>query len=409
MKQGGKYLNRKPKKQRLRGFVRGVLTFLAAAVCLTATLPMMKGMVLHVGSPLKQEYKKGQDLQIREELEGILTNDIAALLGSVQPLPGGEEETVEPVKPVKKFFWLKDEDLVAPEPDQSKFGETDDPATLQWLIDEAAELLEGQELYFDPASTQIIQGTKVTYYLDDTILAITWKEMHDFSVYTFSEVKIAHASQFRRFLADGEYGSEKQYLTTEMAQSVNAVVASSGDFYRFREFGAVVYEGQVRRVRGDLTDTCLIDKNGDLHFFRKGEVLDVETAQTFVDEHEVRFSLCFGPVLIENGERCVPGHYLLGEIDEEYARAGLCQMGKLHYILAAANTEGAYQQVPTLFQFAASLEKTGCDKAFALDGGQTAAIVMNDQLINRPVKGSQRKISDIIYFATAIPSFGDKG
>jgi exopolysaccharide biosynthesis protein len=319
--------------------------------------------------------------------------------------PGQEAPEVEPVR---KVFWLKDEDLVAPEPDQEKFGQTDDPASLGWLLEEAEDLLEGQTLYFNPETTEILAGTQVQYYLDDTILAITWKEMHDYSVYTFSEVKIAHASQFRRFLAGGEYGSEKQFITTEMAASVNAVVASSGDFYRFRDFGSVVYQGQVRRTRGDLTDTCLIDDQGDLHFFHRGEVLDFETAQAFVDEHNIRFSLVFGPVLIEDGVRCVPSSYLLGEINESYARAGLCQMDKLHYLLATANTEGAYQHVPTLHQFAATLETTGCRHAYALDGGQTAAIVMNDALINRVVYGYQRKISDIIYFATAIPD-GNRG
>lgn len=399
MKQGGKYLARPSKKQRVRGILKGIATLLAAAMCLTVTVPLLREMVLHVGNPSKQEFEKTSDVQIKDGLEDILTGGIGAILGSITPAPGEEETAVEPVK---KVFWLKDEDLVAPEPDQSKFGQTDDPSSLQWLLDEAAELLEGQELYFS-LDTQIISGTEVQYYLDDTILAITWKEMHDYSVYTFSEVKIAHASQFRRFLAGGEYGSEKQFITTEMAASVNAVVASSGDFYRFRDFGAVVYEGEVRRVRGDLTDTCLIDENGDLHFFRKGEVMDVETAQAYVDEHNIRFSLVFGPVLIEDGVGCVPSRYLLGEIDENYARAGLCQMDKLHYLLVTANTEGAYQHVPTLHQFAATLETTGCDKAYALDGGQTAAIVMNDQLINRVVYGYQRKISDIIYFATAIP------
>ena len=399
MKQGGKYLSRTPKKQRARAIVRGIFTTLAATVCLVVTVPVMAAMLLHVGNPPEQEYKVHADVQIRQQLEGVLDTGIGTLLGSIKPDPDTEETVPEPVK---KVFWLKDEDLVAPEPDQSKFGETDDPSTLQWLLDAAAELLEGQELYFS-TETQIIPGTKVRYYLDDTILSITWKETHDYSVYTFSEVKIAHPSQFRRFLAGGEYGSEKQFITSEMAASVNAVVASSGDFYRFREFGAVVYEGQVRRVRGDLTDTCLIDDQGNLHFFRKGEVLDVETAQAYVDEHNIRFSLTFGPVLIDDGVRCEPNHYLLGEIGEHYARAGLCQMDNLHYLLATANTEGAYQQVPTLHQFAATLLTTGCDKAFALDGGQTAAIVMNDELINRVVYGYQRKISDIIYFATAIP------
>ena len=400
MKQGGKYLARKSKRQRARNIFICIVTTLAAAVCLMVTLPVMEKMVLHVGNPPESVYQKPANMQLRKQLDTTLTHGIGAILGSITPEPGQEETIPEPVK---KVFWLNDEDLVAPEPDQSKFGETDDPATLQWLLDEAAELLEGQDLYFS-TETQIIPGTKVQYYLDETILSITWKETHDYSVYTFSEVKIAHPSQFRRFLSDGEYGSDKQYLTTEMATSVNAVVASSGDFYRHREFGAVVYEGQVRRVRGDLTDTCLIDENGDLHFFYKGEVLDVETAQAYVDEHNIRFSLAFGPVLIDNGERCVPHHYLLGEIDEEYARAGLCQMDKLHYLLAVANTEGAYQQVPTLFQFTTTLETTGCNKAYALDGGQTAVIAMNDQLVNRPVKGTQRRISDIIYFATAIPS-----
>ncbi len=400
MKQGGKYLKKQPKKQKALTVFKGIVTFVAAVACLVVTAPVMKELVLYVGNPLKQDYPRASNVQIRQELDTMLENGIGAMLGSIVPAPG---ETEPEVEPVKKVFWLKDEDLVAPEPDQSKFGETDDPASLSWLLEEAADLLDGQTTYFNPETTQIIQGTKVRYYLDDTILSITWKEVHNYSVYTFSEVKIAHPSQFRRFLAGGEYGSEKQFLTTEMAESVNAVVASSGDFYRFRDFGAVVYEGQVRRVRGDLTDTCLIDDQGDLHFFHKGEVLDVETAQAYVDEHNIRFSLVFGPVLIENGERVVPKRYLLGEIDEDYARAGLCQMDNLHYLLATANTEGSYQVVPNLFQFTDTLAATGCRHAYALDGGQTAAIVMNDQLINRVVYGYQRKISDIIYFATAIP------
>ena len=51
----------------------------------------------------------------------------------------------------------------------------------------------------------------------------------------------------------------------------------------------------------------------------------------------------------------------------------------------------------------------GVPTAYALDGGQTATIVMNDRLINKVSYGSQREISDILYFATAIPDAGRKG
>jgi exopolysaccharide biosynthesis protein len=57
-------------------------------------------------------------------------------------------------------------------------------------------------------------------------------------------------------------------------------------------------------------------------------------------------------------------------------------------------------------EFGRQLQAFGAEKAYALDGGQTAVIVTNDTLINRPSYVRQRQISDIIYFATALPDGG---
>ena len=387
----GKYLRKREKPNLFLRILLGIVTLILSVVGGAVTLALLLGMAVHMGSPTGAAQSSGANPALMDKLDRFVTNEIS--------------DALEGVLSVKKLYWLSDEDLVAPEPDQSKFGETDDPASLQWLLDEAAELLEGQGLYFG-TETQIMQGSSVKYYLDETILSITWKEVHDYSVYTFSEVKIAHPSQFRRFLAGGEYGSEMQFVTTEMAESVNAVVASSGDFYNFRNFGTRVYQGKVYRVDGEYADTCYIDENGDLHFTYAGEMLDMESAQKFVDEKKIRFSLAFGPVLVDNGVQCEPKRYTLGEIDEGYARAAICQMDKLHYLMATANTEGSYQNIPDIHTFAKWMAGTGCQKAYSLDGGQTAAIVMNDELINRVVYGYQRRISDIIYFATAVPNGG---
>ena len=134
-----------------------------------------------------------------------------------------------------------------------------------------------------------------------------------------------------------------------------------------------------------------------------GEIRTEEEAQAFADAHDVRFSLAFGPVMVENGVNVVPSSYPLGEINDRYARAALCQLGKLHYLLVAANQQGGYKGLVTSSGFADELVKLGVEKAFAVDGGQSAAIVTGDKLINRPVYGVQRAMSDIIYFATAIP------
>ena len=352
-------------------------------------------------------------------VSGVLT--LSVLLGTVQwvgtpasaPAPGGGGEnlsaeltehlsqTAAGVFSGEKRYWIARRALSAPKPDPKGFHRTENPAELDFA-QKAQKLLDGQSLFFSPQVT-LVPGTPVHWYLDETILAITWKEVIDGGVYTFSEVKIAHPSQFRRFLAGGEFGSEKLYVTTDMARSVNAVVASSGDFYSYRQAGTLVYDGLVRRVDNGLVDTCYVDKNADLIFGSREDNLTREQSQQFVDEREILFSLAFGPVLIADGRVVTPDSYVVGEINDHYPRSALCQLGKLHYLLAVVNGENAYPAVPTIHRFAQNLLDRGIQKAYALDGGQTAVIAMEGQLINAVLFGHQRNISDIIYFATAIP------
>ncbi len=393
----------KPKKKRSKAQWAALilLTILIVPASTMATAELLGRMYQNLGRPKLSEPSRTASVAIGQQVNTYLTGQISAARES---LLSSDKPVIE-VEPVRKRYWIEADAQVAPEPNPDCYGETTDPEVLKQVLEDAAWLLEDQKLYFTP-EVELFQDSVVRYYLDDSIFAITWKEVHDGSVYTFSEIKVSDPSQFRRHLAGGEYGSEMQYLTTEMAASVNAVVASAGDFYRFRDFGAVVYQGVARRVEGTYAETCYIDTNGDMHFTYAGEVLTVEDVQKFVDENSISFSLAFGPVLVDNYEVKNPTWYGVGEINEGYARSALCQMGPLHYIVATANTEGPYQEIPTVQMFTKNIAATGCKMAYCLDGGQTATIVMNDQLINRPVYGQQRKISDIIYFATAVPEGG---
>ena len=384
-----------------------LLGVIVVPVALALTVLLLGRMVQSMGRSKAAVLNQTADQAILQQFDGFVSGQLDSAREALSAVSGPEsvpEVTETPVRE-KVIYEIPADAQVAPEPNPECYGQTDDPSTLQWLLDEAEYMLDGQPLYFS-TDKELFAGSVVNYYLDDTIFAITWKEVHDGSVYTFSEVKINHPSQFRRHLAGGEYGSEMQFYTTEMADSVNAVVASSGDFYRFRNFGISVYESRVRRVEGTYAETCYIDGNGDMHFTYGGDILTTEAAKAYVEENDIRFSLAFGPVLIDNYELVEHTWYGVGEITEGYARAALCQMGELHYIVVTANTEGPWQNIPTVKMFAGNVAATGCRMAYCLDGGQTAAIVMGNQLINRPVYGQQRKISDIIYFATAVPEGG---
>ena len=349
---------------------------------------LLGSVVLVLGGGSASAAAASANVTIMDKFDMFMTNRISSAL--------------EGVLNIEKVYWLSDADQVAPKPDPENYGTASSAAELGWLLEEAAELIDGQDMLFS-TETQIWTEDQIYYYYDETILVITWKEVIDNCTYTFSEVKIAHPSQFRRFLAGGEFGSDKQYVTTEMATSVNAVVASSGDFYKFRRNGVVVYEGEIQRFEGRHADSCYINDQGDLLFSYRNEIPDEAAARKFVEDNNVRFSLVFGPVLVDNGVECAPESYSLGEINGYYSRMALCQRDQLHYLLINSTAERDSQKRHTVKHFAQIIAEKGCQKAYALDGGQTTVITMDDRYINDVDYGFQRQISDIIYFATALP------
>ena len=302
---------------------------------------------------------------------------------------------------IRKIYTLQESDTVSPAPDPEGFGVTTDLAEVEKLIQRAAFLLEGQELSFDPGA-DFVPGCVFRYYLDDTIFVLTWQEYIERRCCTFAEVKIAHGSQLRRKLAQDSYSSSVQLYASDMAKASNAVVAINGDFYAFRDLGITVYQRKLYRNNPAQVDTCFFTASGDMLFSRKGELMGEGEAQRFIDDNDVVFAVAFGPILVDNGEVQECTSYPIGEINTEYSRSCIAQKDKLHYLLLNINWDGDRPRatLPVLTQIIAG---KGVQKAYTLDGGQTAEIVMMGEPINHIDFGYERIVSDIIYFATAIP------
>ena len=48
----------------------------------------------------------------------------------------------------------------------------------------------------------------------------------------------------------------------------------------------------------------------------------------------------------------------------------------------------------------------GCNMAYAMDGGQTAEVILGWQLMNTPEFNIERQVSDVLCFASALPEGG---
>ena len=360
-------------------------------VSIAASVLVLIGLGLTSGSNSGSAQGKTGDVAIMDKFDMFMTNEIST--------------AVEDFMVIEKVYWLSDNDEVAPKPNQDRFGTASSPKDVMWLLEEAADLIDGRELTFNE-NVPLWEHGQIHYYYDETILVIFWQQLMDGIVHNVAEVIVADASQFRRGLAGGEFGSNKQFVPSEIAQSVNAVVATSGDFYKYRQNGIIVHKGELKRFEGKFVDTCFIDDKGDLLFVKRDEIKTEEEAEKYINDHNVRFSLAFGPVMVEDGKNVVPGSYAIGEITGNYTRASVCQKGELHYMFISTSSYMDYglTQRQSLKQFANNLIKLGAEKAYALDGGQTTIIAINGQLVTSPDYEAERQISDIIYFATALPN-----
>ncbi len=345
------------------------------------------GVNIHPDSGTSTAAKAQNNLNLTSKLDVYVNNAASDALGELTY--------------IKKIYKLAETDTVAPKPNPAAFGTTTDPAVVQGVIDAAAELLDGQETVWQP-DLPFYPGKEIHYYRDATILVIVWKEIIEERCATLAEVKIADGSQFRRKLAEDTYGSSVQLYATELASAANAVVAANADFYAFRQIGLTVYQRQLFRNDAQKLDTCCITAGGDMLFSRAGELTGDAAVQQYIADNDVVFSLSFGPVLVDNGEVQQCSGYPIGEMELEYSRAGIGMTDELHYLLMTVNHSDMRPRAK-VNEFARFMAAKGCVKAYNLDGGQTSEIVFQNEAVNHVDFGYERTVSDIIYFATAIP------
>ena len=320
---------------------------------------------------------------------------------------------------IPKHYTIPEGETVAPRPQEANFGSVtpENAANVMDVIQLARDsgLLEGQDVIFNP-NLNFEPNTNIQYYYDETILTIIWKELIDGNTVTCCEVKVADASQFRRTFVDDTFGSPRKLFATSIAASVNSVVAMNADFYMFRDFGIVVYDRELYRFSEDTytgmykkyncTDTMFVTEEGDFIFWHRLQEASPDQMRAFIEENNILFSIAFGPILVENGSLTPCDWYPAGEIDRGYSRAGIGQKDHLHYFYMSLNHSAQREARWTVNTFGERMYERGLQQAYCLDGGQTSEIVWRGAPFNYIDFGGEREVSDIMYFATAIPESG---
>lgn len=321
---------------------------------------------------------------------------------------------------IKKIYTIPEDVTVAPAPDSDCYGTIpySEAEKVFDVIEQARRyrLLDKDERCVFSTDVDFYELGEIEYYLDETIMVICWKEWINRRPVNIVEIRIADGSQLRRKVTGDTYGSGIQSYCSVLSKQTNSVIGFNADFYAFRNVGITCYNRTVYRFMDvpygtrrayNCLDTLFIDSNGDFKYFERGTVSTKEEVQKFVDENDILFSVSFGPILIKDGELYNKNSYVypIGEYADEYSRAGLGQVSEHHYLYMNVQNSPTMYGVPraTMQDFAEIMYGKDLWQAYNLDGGQTGEIFFNGHVFNYVDWGNERAISDIFYFATAIP------
>ncbi len=249
------------------------------------------------------------------------------------------------------------------------------------------------------------KGITHTVYEDPSITVDMWRVKKKLDgrsyVANYAKVRIAHPTQLRTSVSTSGYRNRSK--PSVQAKKMNAIVAINGDFFTLRNNGVIIRQGTYYSNKKSGKESLFIDSDGNFHFMSSAEAIN----SGFLENTTVYNSLSFGPVLVRDGVLC---QYKNAKKDKlatmnygRNPRTGIGQIGELEYLMIVVDGRTYDSAGLTTSQFAKLFYNEGCVNAYNLDGGQSSCMVFMGKVYNTVSNSGERMVSDIVYFASAMP------
>ena len=258
-------------------------------------------------------------------------------------------------------------------------------------------------------SVSSVEYSEVTYddwnYSRDN-LQISIKKVTEGSgkstiTYYVADVQVSDINLLQAAFAKNSFGRNITENTSTIAEDNDAIFAINGDYYGFRDDGVIIRNGTLYRdvvAREGMGFTS----DGYMKIFNESAVSSSELLSSGIID-----TFSFGPALVQSGvaatdfsDVMVDTNFGNRTIDESNPRTGIGMIDKNHFVFVVVDGRSAgYSKGMTLTEFASTFKELGCTEAYNLDGGGSSTMYFMGRVVNNPLgKGSERGVSDIIYF-----------
>ncbi len=251
---------------------------------------------------------------------------------------------------------------------------------------------------FAPEGTFLDEGapsvaTQTSYQSANIHIRITHlRDADTRSDVTVADVYVASVEYLRRGFPLGKWDGEMRSIKT-IAPDHGAILAMTGDYAALLEAGLVVANGEVLRdTPNNVRDNCLILKDGQMVTYPR-RVMEIDAAL----EMGVWHSFLFGPALLNDGAAV---EKFDSKLSGQNPRSVLGYVAPGHYVFVTVDGRSNKSRGMTLPELSRFMHGLGCETAYNLDGGQSALMWFNGEIINVPYNGG-RRLMDIVYVGEA--------
>lgn len=244
-----------------------------------------------------------------------------------------------------------------------------------------------------PAGTFLPEGeaprfSETSYQSHDMSLTITMTRDEESRSNAFvADIRVSSVDYLRRAFSQDRWNGDMRSIKT-IAPEAGAVLAMTGDYSSLLSAGLVVANGIVYRQNSNRArDNCLVLADGRMVTYAKQE----KTIEELLQEG-VWHSFLFGPALLMDGQAITE---FTSPVRGRNPRSAIGYISPGHYVFTVVDGRSAKSRGMTLEELSRFMASLGCQAAYNLDGGQSAILWFNGEIVNDPYKGG-RRLTDIV-------------
>ena len=239
-----------------------------------------------------------------------------------------------------------------------------------------------------------IASAKYLHLTDTIMVTINEYETDDY-YYLLTHIVIDDPSQIHAGLSNDDYGGSRE-TPTSAAERLGWVVGINGSNFSYVTNTPTMADVSIKnsqvmpdsKMTANGMEICLTN-SGNLFSPQQGMTVSELLAMGVTDTW-----CCGDTLLISNGQAVNVG------IQSEQYRYPRTAIGMVrpceYYIITAGN--GGYNKGMTYDEIRDTLMSRDCGFGKCLDGGGSSSLVFEKQLLNKPAAGSERPVTDFLYF-----------